>query len=380
MVRSWVFLGCLLLVGVLPMSAVYAQDQGQAQELADLFVIYDVAEEAIGSSALAARQNAVDEAIKQAYDILINRIVAPESRSSIRRPTATELQRLLRGFEVEDERSSDGRYAARFHIAFDDDLMVDWLQASKVPFVMRGLGATMLYMVWTDDTGSHLYTEASDKLEMAATGWRNRIGLYRIPFGTLKDRLAMPISRILASDSLGALAHADTIKGNRAVFIFASEMDHDPSGLKAVAYRYQSVPDDVIGEFVIRQLPGEDLKAMKTRAFRRALDRLDDQSMALLQVGQGQEVLAEIRIDTLDIGTLPAFRHAISGLPMIDEFKILSVGMPVSVVEIEYSGRITLIIKALDQAGFDVWPSVDGGYRAKLRPAAVPRVRAVGSQ
>lgn len=351
-----------------------------AQERADLFVIYDVASEATGSSSITARQNAVDGAINRAYNILINRVVAPESRSSVRRPSPVDLQRLLRGFEVEDERAAAGKYAARFHIAFDDQLMVEWLQASNVPFVMRGLGATMLYMVWTDETGSHLYTEASDTLELAATGWRNRIGLYRIPYGTLKDRLMMPISRIIEADEVSALVHADTREADRAVFVFASEVPHDPSGLRAIKYEYRLVPDDIEGEHVIRALPGEDALSMRARAFQRALDHLDDKLMADLQVGQGQEGVIRIHIDTPDLSVLSAFRQAISGLPMVDSFKIESVGLPVSVVELRFEGRMSLIQKVLDQAGFDVWRKSDSEYRAKPKPAARPPIEAIDPQ
>ncbi|CAK0758056.1 conserved hypothetical protein [uncultured Gammaproteobacteria bacterium] len=89
----------------------------------DPFTVRGIAVDVTADSANAARDKAVAEAQRKAFAVLYRRLtLAAETQAAPSIPDR-ELARLVRGFEIEDERASAVRYVATLTVAFKPEAM-----------------------------------------------------------------------------------------------------------------------------------------------------------------------------------------------------------------------------------------------------------------
>lgn len=120
--RSIPFL--VLLACVLPAAA--------AEE--ELYTVADVTVDKTAASASQAREVALAEAQAKAFERLVRRMVPSERQAAVARQSPQSLARLVRGFEVDRERTSSVRYIATLRVRFDPLAVRELLRASNVPF------------------------------------------------------------------------------------------------------------------------------------------------------------------------------------------------------------------------------------------------------
>lgn len=80
-------------------------------------VIVDVA----GPDAVAARERALADGTRQAWEQLLGRITSPERAAPLRTLTGPELESLTESVEILDERVAPGRYRANLTVIFSPD-------------------------------------------------------------------------------------------------------------------------------------------------------------------------------------------------------------------------------------------------------------------
>lgn len=119
----------LALTAVLPPAA--------AQRRADdpVFTVTNVPVDASAPNPLQARERALIEGEKRAFDILVRRLVADADIAKISSPPDAELEAMVKGFEFAGERISPGRYTALLSVVFRADRVGAYLRNAAVPFV-----------------------------------------------------------------------------------------------------------------------------------------------------------------------------------------------------------------------------------------------------
>src|SRR3954453_21013906 len=78
----------------------------------DLFTIGGVRVDRSAASAQQARDAAIAEAERKAFDLLIRRLTDPAQAAALARPADRDLAALVQGFQVEQERAAGTRYVA----------------------------------------------------------------------------------------------------------------------------------------------------------------------------------------------------------------------------------------------------------------------------
>lgn len=91
----------------------------RAQE--DIWTVRGVAVDISGTDAVAARERALAQATRQAWETLLPRIAPAERIPALKALTAAEIEVLTDGLEIEDERVAPTRYAATMTVVFSAD-------------------------------------------------------------------------------------------------------------------------------------------------------------------------------------------------------------------------------------------------------------------
>jgi hypothetical protein len=127
-------LAALTLLGF---AAPLAYAQAPTPGRADVFTVAGARVDVTAPDATQARNKAIADAQNVAFDRLVRRLVSAEDLARIPppKPVGPALDRLVRGFDVEDERRSGTRYIARFAVTFD---------GAQVRTLLREAGYTVL--------------------------------------------------------------------------------------------------------------------------------------------------------------------------------------------------------------------------------------------
>lgn len=108
-----------------------------AQRPADdpVFTVGNVPVDASAPNPLQAREKALIEGEKRAFDILVRRLVADADSARITTPSDAELEGMVKGFEFAEERTAPGRYIALLSVVFKADRVSAFLRNAAVPYV-----------------------------------------------------------------------------------------------------------------------------------------------------------------------------------------------------------------------------------------------------
>jgi hypothetical protein len=108
-----------------------------AQPQADdpVFTVTNVPVEAAAPDPLQARDKALVDGEKRAFEILVRRLVAEPDVGKITPPSDAELEAMVKGFEFADERTPPGRYTALLSVVFHADRIATLLRNAGVPYV-----------------------------------------------------------------------------------------------------------------------------------------------------------------------------------------------------------------------------------------------------
>ena len=114
----------LLLAAALPASA----------QVMDPFVVQGIAVDATSADANQAREIAINNGMREAFQRMVRRMVPREQYSRIPDPRAADLAAMAFSFQVENERTSPTRYLANLTVTFKREEVRALLQRAAVPF------------------------------------------------------------------------------------------------------------------------------------------------------------------------------------------------------------------------------------------------------
>lgn len=126
MLSKFVFLRWTFILHVFVNSHLWASED---------YIIKNVQVDVTGSSALEARTQAMTDAQRQAYNILLEKVL-PQHDPSLQNLTNEQLDTLVQSIEVQSEKNSDVRYLGMLTIRFNPQTVQEWFaqQGRKVIF------------------------------------------------------------------------------------------------------------------------------------------------------------------------------------------------------------------------------------------------------
>jgi hypothetical protein len=126
MIRKALLFAALMVVWAGVPGVVCAQD--------DPFTVRNVEVDVTAADAMAAREKAIDEAQRKAFERLVGRLATEGGAKAMAPPEGRALDELVRNFEVDSEKVSAVRYIATFTVRFKPDAIRSLLRSQSVTF------------------------------------------------------------------------------------------------------------------------------------------------------------------------------------------------------------------------------------------------------
>ena len=109
----------LIFIGILTINCFIGTNTSHSITSKKVFVIENVAVDETSSTALKAREKALEIGQKRAWKKLLERMIFPETVKKVADIPYSELRSLIRGYEVMRERTSTVRYLADLNVTFN---------------------------------------------------------------------------------------------------------------------------------------------------------------------------------------------------------------------------------------------------------------------
>ena len=263
--------GRLQLLVVLALGWSLAAAPGRAAPPRDIFTITGVEVDAEAESAADARELALVEGQRRAFRRLLRRLTLRADYSRHPEPDEATLIALVRGMEIENEKTSSIRYLAKLAISFKKEEVRLLLRrqglrfsetASKPILVLPVYEAAGTQALWDEP---NLWREAWLAREQSET--RDSLVPLLVPAGTLVDIAAIGPAQALAGDRGRLKAIAESY-GVEDTMVARAQLTYDlvagaprlevdlrqfgPSGERTVVENFVGVSREAIGQLLVR--------------------------------------------------------------------------------------------------------------------------------
>lgn len=318
----------------------------RAQGALDVFTIRGVAVDVTAANGNAAKEQALADGQRQAFQQLLERLTAPADRAKLPKADGPDY---VRSFSIDNERASSVRYLATLTVRFNPVAVRKLLRDAGVPFtdtrgrpvvvvpVLKAQGRTILWddpnpwrAAWTALNGGGLVPLLVPPGEVADVQTLSpEQALAADP-----DRLAAEGARLQAGEVLVAVA--SLAPDGRRLDVRLSALPGTPKPFDAVAYDLQS---------------GETAEQMMGRAARdvaRALDAVYKLDSAQ-QTDQAEALSAIVPLAGFDDWL--AVRAGLARVPQIRSYEVVSLSKTEAALVLHTVGGHDRVKSALADAG-----------------------------
>lgn len=357
----------LTLTVLLPAGAARAAD-------ADLFTVRGVPVDATAETATVARDRAIAEGRRVAFRRLIDRLVPDTQAKQIPDPTDSELQRLVVGFEVANERSSAVRWLADLTVAFDPAALRSRLSALGVAHAeTRSLPVLVIPLY--DTGGETILWKEPNPWRAAWNDLPPQGGLvpFVVPYGDVADIRDLSPDQATAGDLTALTAITERYGARDAVIARAR-----PRAGGAVELTVQRLGPSGTDHTMVETVAGADGLDEAKRlapAVERTVSMVEEawKNDNLIRPGFETRVTATVPIDSLKRWL--TVREALDGLSIVARYQVIQLMRKEALVDVWVNGDAEQFRVALAQRDLDLIPGA-GDYILKQHgqpmPAAAP--------
>jgi hypothetical protein len=332
------------------------------QPRADLFTVSPVPVDATAANASAARDLAIAEGEQQAFRMLMDRLTQPNDRARVPKVTLAQLNDLVQGFEVANERRSGVRYLADYTFHFRPEAVRQFLRRAGIAFaetpskplivlpVLHALGRSLLW----DDPNPWREAWANTK---SASGL---VPLVR-PFGDLDDVQAIDADTAAQGDDAGLRAVAKRYgDGDVLVTQATLKIDGGQHIVDVTSTRYTPGVAGVEQTWVSSTTanPGESDADAMGRAVAATQAQVEEawRLANTLDTNQSGTLLA--RVPAASLQEWVAVRDRLSGMAAVRSSRLLALDREGARIEIRFIGdamqlRLALAQRDLELSGND---------------------------
>jgi hypothetical protein len=324
----------------------------------DLYTVSGVAVDRTAATPQQARDAAIAEGERKAFDILMHRL-ADSGAASLPKVSDRDVASYVQGFGVDDEHASATRYVATLSVTFQANAVRKLLSGAGVSAVQTGARPLLVLPVLRTSAGQQLLWEDENDWRQSWAVHPPNTGLVPllVPDGDATDVGAIDVGTAVS----GAPASFDTIQQRyqtAGALVAVATPDAGGVALK-VTEVLGSGRRDVMSDRIARN-PGEKDAALYARAAQ-AIDDLLEQKYRhdnTVAAGAGGTVTAQIPLDGLD-GWLTV-RRELQAVGLVRLVALRALSKRAAIVDISFSGDQTQLAAALAQNGLRLEQAGDG--------------------
>ena len=212
-------------------------------------------------TATSARETALAQGHRAAYQRLMARLVLEEDRAYVPNLGQRDIAQLIQDFSVYDEKTSAVRYLAELNFRFKPEEVRALFRSYRLRFTETRSKPLLVLPIFFSETGEVLLWEETNYWAYA---WAERdlteeLVPLLIPLGDLGDVAAIDVERALAGDS-EALNGIALRYGAEGVLVAQAGMIGDPESggarLDVVADRYAEAAWRIYADSIVQSQPG----------------------------------------------------------------------------------------------------------------------------
>jgi hypothetical protein len=190
-----------------------------AAQVRNLFVVEDVRVDETAENAEAAREKAIAGGERRAFELLLERITAPEDRARLAAPAQTAIEPLIKDFWISEEKASRVRYIAVLNFNFRPQPVRDFLRRNGVSFVTQPAPPAAVVPVFRSEAGLLLWEEGNPW----RAAWAGEAGTSLRPLRTpaASDGLSLSAEQAVAGDAAALSALAQRLEADETVVAIA---------------------------------------------------------------------------------------------------------------------------------------------------------------
>ena len=318
---------------------------------APLYIVQGVKADATASSSSAAREKAVTEARKKAYDIVLNRIIIDDEKPKVSEPQASELMNFVSEMSVMNEKTSSVRYMADLDFHFNDSEIKKYLEKNSTGYTNTISKPVLLLPIYTDGK-SIVFADGDNP-------WLQYLAGLKMPVSVLP--LIIPIGDEEDADHTSALLSgrydAESIDNLKKRYktdrIVVAEMQEYESA-KGVSFSLYDLTEEGLGNDSLNfTVSGEKSspEKIKAAAFNTIRKKLEQEWKKDNVVYFSEASAITVLIPFKDISEWVSIKNTMDKMPIIEHYELKAVKKDRLQVSIVFGRNIDRLMELMDTNG-----------------------------
>lgn len=345
------------------------------------YTVRDVEVSATAADGTTARMNAMTQAEREAFARLLEQLLLPEE-APVRAAAAQEyeISRMVRGYEVHNEKVGSTSYAATLDVNFDQNQVQAWLNrgaapAAGMPAAMPAAAVPAPAPVAQRPAASRsnvlvlpvLATDSTTMLWEEQNVWRNAWNaaersdtrFIRLPIGDQSDKLMMEAAQVTTAPYASFSAIAERYQSS--TIVVAEAFPTIGSGVRALGVRLRSLGmggQTNTLELTYEQGEGETEAALMQRAASDIIDRImregaSNSSPEQLQANAPRSKLTVLsRLNKLNDWVV--LRKRLLSLPSVEQVELSAISSQQADMVVHFRGSPDQLEAAMASQGLKV--------------------------
>jgi hypothetical protein len=351
-----------------------------ARAASPIYTVERVEVDVTGSSAAAAREQAIAQGHRTAFERLLERMVPRERLNRVPAPSIEQLRNFVRDFEVFDERTSDVRYLAELTLRFRPEAVQQFLHDNSVAFAETRSKPVVVLPVYGSDDSATLWGEPNPwRAVWAEQAEQTGLVPLTVPLGDLAD-----INTVGAQQALdGAEAPLAEVAGRYDaddVLVTQARVAGDPeagtASMQVISTRIGTSRLERTLVDNVQQRQEETLEAMLTRAAAQVARDVEEtwKRAHLIRYDQRNTLSAAVPVDGLQRWI--AVRGRLNGAAEVAGVAIEMMTRSRIELELTHYGGTEQLQVALAQQDLELERVESGGDAARQAAGPAWRLRA----
>lgn len=356
----------------------------------DIYAVGGIRVDVEAESAVKAREIAFAEARREGLRRLLGRLTLPEDHARLPDPREVDVDALVTGIEVEEEKLSATRYVASLRVRFSGERVQELLRARGIPALLRPSDPLLVVAVLERPDGTRAVFGEMHPWRRAwlEEGTHDTVLSLVFPLGDVADILTL--AQAGGAPTPEVLERFGERYGTRAVLLATARVvaeapapapEAERSGGEGAdaepvptALEVELVP---VGEwpggvhrFTLAARPEETAEKLWRRAVREAIARLEEDWKRHDIVRAGEVARVALVLPLADVGEWVQIRRTLERAPEVRRLDVARVSRREIRFSVEVLGGEERLRRLLAAAGFEVIPEAGAWLLRRAAEAA----------
>ena len=311
----------------------------------EIFVVRNIYVDATADTTALAREQAFADGRAVAFSQLVSRLAVDSGQLDEDTLTDEDITSLLQAFEVNDERTTTGRYIANLTFAFDPAAVRSLLQSRLVDFTETVSKPVLVIPIFRSAQGTRLWDSPNPWME----AWLDFFDTERlvpvvVPFGDLADVADISIPEALTGDPESLRKIADRYEAGDAIVALAEPFD---GGLSVTLNRYSETGAPSVETLLVPS--ADSLGSLLTSGVQQSTETIEAEWRERTRVRPSDNNVLAVLVPVAVAADWFQTQARLARVPTITATKIISLSATEAVLEFEFIGSETQLQTALAQ-------------------------------